>query len=803
MCVGSVGTVVHDPPCRAQRLRLQGLKIEGLADDDFHINGGYGTKPQKKNTIERKEKSRDAARERRAKESDYFQELEQLVPVINPVPSISTATNVDKTSLIRLALAYLKTRSFIQNSLPLSPVKEEEIVEDIDVQSCLGGFSLILSDLGDVIYISNNVHKHIGLTMTELTGNTLSDFVHPCDHRQLEKLTPNMEAKSEDQWKEVFVRMKCTVTERGRIVNLKQASYKSVKITGRAHVMPVQVNGGGLQGTIFMGVVSLIGQDTGLPQQLGVFSTKHSQDMKFTEIDSWLCFVAGYKSQHLMGQSFFDLVHCGDIEKVQRSFKNLREQGQCETPSYRFLVFGGGWVWIKTAATLTAARRSSNKGQTVNCQHYQITEVEEKDKILALIQMEGGVKIGGKQRRPVRAISLEKDFKPSTCQDFGLDILSCEPLKLMEDIFGECSSKATTSLPRSVIIEHRQAEKNNKTPSSTLTSCPTSVIVNQRDTEGPKAVTESLFQINQPNQLNVTPKAVTAELFAPQKAVTAELFAPSKAVTAELFAPSKAVTAELFVPSKAVTAELFSTKGTPTSDNKLTSTGPRAVTSEIFGKKTLKTKESMDLPEKDDLKEENDIFASLLEFDNMEELERLAPYIGNDSMIPLTSLNLSDVEDTSDFEFPVLQKEDNKEEHLSKGFNNYDEPNSFEDKGMKQEILMNPNIDLMWGEPNSSSPPQNVHHQEFYNLNRRGPTYQGSQYVVKEPLFYPWLDLSIDGGGMGQLSRGDKIGPDKTNSTFKSIHDLTPFEPPKQVYRGRELKIQDLIVCSVSEMGKC
>lgn len=753
MCVG---TVDHDPPCRAQRLRLQGLKIEGLTDEDYH-NGGYGTRPQKKNSIERKEKSRDAARERRAKESDYFQELEQLVPVINPVPSISTATNVDKTSLIRLALAYLKTRSFIQNSLPPSPVKEEELTDDIDVQSCLGGFTLILSDQGDVIYISNNVHKHIGLTMTELTGNTLSDFVHPCDHRQLEKLTPNLEGKSEDQWKEVFLRIKCTVTERGRIVNLKQASYKTVKITGRAHAMPAQANGGGLQGTIFMGVVSLIGQETGIPHQLGVFSTKHTQDMKFMEIDSWLCFVAGYKSQHLMGQSFFDLVHCGDIEKVQKSFKNLREQGQCETPSYRFLVLGGGWVWIKTAATLTAARRSSNKGQTVTCQHYQITDVEEKDKILALVQMDGGAKTGGKQKKIAKGNSCENEFKPPASIDYGLDILSYEPMKLMEDIFGECSTKAATSLPRSVIIEprhvERDAEKSNTTPSSSVTSCPTSVIVNQRVTEGPKPVTESIFQMGKTNKQNASPKAVTAELFSSKKAST--------------------------------------------NDNKPAYTAPRAVTSELFSRKPPKDSDA------DILKEENDIFASLLEFDNMEELERLAPYIGHDSMIPLTSLDLSKVEDSPEFELPVLQEEANKEEGLTKGFFSYEEPSEFEDKEMKQEMIMiNPNIDLMWGSPTSTSPPLNDHHQEFYNnFDRRSLQDPKNQYRNWEGLYHPGLDLSMDGGGARQFSRGNKIGPEKLNSpTWKSIPSLAPLEPPKQVNRGGEFRKQEIIICPITHM---
>ena len=52
---------------------------------------------------------------------------------------------------------------------------------------------------------------------------------------------------------------------------------------------------------------------------------------------------------------------------------SVREQGQCETPAYRFLAKGGGWAWIKTLAAVSSARRGTNKAQTIICQHHQIT----------------------------------------------------------------------------------------------------------------------------------------------------------------------------------------------------------------------------------------------------------------------------------------------------------------------------------------------------------------------------------------------------------------------------------------------
>ena len=79
---------------------------------------------------------------------------------------------------------------------------------------------------------------------------------------------------------QIFVRVKCTVTERGRMVNLKQANYKSLKISGKTRQM------GGLTGHVFMGVARVV-EAVGERKQLGVFTTKHGLDMKFAETDPW------------------------------------------------------------------------------------------------------------------------------------------------------------------------------------------------------------------------------------------------------------------------------------------------------------------------------------------------------------------------------------------------------------------------------------------------------------------------------------------------------------------------------------
>ena len=101
--------------------------------------------------------------------------------------------------------------------------KEDEFeLPDIDLLSCLDGFSLVLGAEGDIIYVSKNVSNYMGLKPVELLGQTMADYVHPCDLQDLASLT-SPTGEGEVERAEVTIRMKCTVTERGRMVNLNQA----------------------------------------------------------------------------------------------------------------------------------------------------------------------------------------------------------------------------------------------------------------------------------------------------------------------------------------------------------------------------------------------------------------------------------------------------------------------------------------------------------------------------------------------------------------------------------------------------
>jgi len=343
---------------------------------------------------ERKIKSRDAARERRAREGDCFQELEDLLPLPRNKERLGndekSAPPLDKTSLIRLTVAQLKCRDVIRNELqrraPTTKYEEEENqFAAFNLLSCLNGFCLVVGSSGEVIFASSNIQKFVGMSAEEVLGHHLADFVHPCDQAQLRCLTPRDLVSGERRQVATTVRVKCTVTDRGRIINLKQANYKPLRLAGTSRRIPPG-DSTSFMGPVFIGTASIVGPDLTAPPQTGVFCTKHFADMRLAEATPWMSDVARYPAEDVLGLSFYDLVHSIDLPQVETAFRNLREQGQCWTPPYRLLVRGGGFCWLQTRAVCKPARRGSGRGTSIQCEHNQLTGVEEKGQVLATIQ---------------------------------------------------------------------------------------------------------------------------------------------------------------------------------------------------------------------------------------------------------------------------------------------------------------------------------------------------------------------------------------------------------------------------------
>ncbi|XP_021057190.2 neuronal PAS domain-containing protein 3 isoform X4 [Mus pahari] len=238
----------------------------------------------------RKEKSRDAARSRRGKENFEFYELAKLLPL----PAAITS-QLDKASIIRLTISYLKMRDFANQGDPPWNLRLEGPPPNTSVKGAqrrrspsalaievfeahlgshilqsLDGFVFALNQEGKFLYISETVSIYLGLSQVELTGSSVFDYVHPGDHVEMaeqlgmklppgrgllsqgatedaassassssqsetpepvETTSPSLLTTDNTLERSFFIRMKSTLTKRG--VHIKSSGYKVIHITGR------------------------------------------------------------------------------------------------------------------------------------------------------------------------------------------------------------------------------------------------------------------------------------------------------------------------------------------------------------------------------------------------------------------------------------------------------------------------------------------------------------------------------------------------------------------------------------------
>uniref|UniRef100_A0A2K6G5L0 Hypoxia inducible factor 3 subunit alpha n=1 Tax=Propithecus coquereli TaxID=379532 RepID=A0A2K6G5L0_PROCO len=235
----------------------------------------------------------------------------------------------------------------------------------------------------------------------ELIGHSIFDFIHPCDQEELQDaLTPQpslSKKKAEAPTERCFsLRMKSTLTGRGRTLNLKAATWKVLHCSGhmRVYRSPMKTSPAGspnseppLQCLVL--ICEAIPHPGSLEPPLGrgAFLSRHSLDMKFTYCDERIAEVAGYSPDDLIGCSAYEYIHALDSDAVSKSIHTLLSKGQAVTGQYRFLARSGGYLWTQTQATVVSGGRGP-QSESIVCVHFLISRVEETGVVLSLEQTE-------------------------------------------------------------------------------------------------------------------------------------------------------------------------------------------------------------------------------------------------------------------------------------------------------------------------------------------------------------------------------------------------------------------------------
>uniref|UniRef100_A0A8C8CPL8 Hypoxia inducible factor 1 subunit alpha, like n=1 Tax=Oncorhynchus tshawytscha TaxID=74940 RepID=A0A8C8CPL8_ONCTS len=346
-------------------------------------------------TDQRKVRSRDAARCRRSQETELFYELAHTLPLPRRV-----SADLDKAAIMRVTLSFLR-----MHHLRSGDTSEERVTDgDEDTMDgfyprALAGFIMVMTEEGDMIYLGDSVDKHLGIQQLELLGQSVYDFVHPCDQEELrDLLVPRpgvFKKKPVQQHTEItfFLRMKSTLTVRGRTVNIKSATWKVLHCTGHMRVCSSDEDSSPPAGSFMTVLCEPIPHPSSVefPLDRSTFLTRHSMDLRFTHCEGRVAELVGYEPEDLIGKSAYEFHHALDSDHVTKSLHILLSKGQVCTSQYRFLAKSGGFVWAETQATVIYNNKTSQP-EAVVCLNFILSVVEQADVVFSVEQTGCGLK---------------------------------------------------------------------------------------------------------------------------------------------------------------------------------------------------------------------------------------------------------------------------------------------------------------------------------------------------------------------------------------------------------------------------
>lgn len=395
--------------------------------------------PKRRNSEKKKEKSRFAARCRRSKEAEIFSQLAETLPLPKGV-----AGQLDKASIMRLVISCMKICRVMES--PLSTIVKKEIENNVmlafdsHLLRALEGFLLVLSCDGDMVYLSENVNRYLGLTQIDLMGHSIFEFSHPCDHDEIKEMLSLKCNKSlavpSPLNRSFFFRMKCTLTNKGKNVNLKSASYKVIHCIGKI-MKHTSFNKAKTDSESLCSDHCLvtIGEPIYHPSNIEVplgkqtFLTQHDLDMKFTYADDRIFKMLGYQDEDLMNKSVFQFHHLLDSAELAKSYKTLFAVGQCETGRYRFLAKRGGYAWVLTQATLIYVDKTQ-KPNCVVCINYFLSGIENEHEVISELQLNA-------ELERVAPKAVDDEITRLDCTDFKEQPVSKKPVSCTTSIFME------------------------------------------------------------------------------------------------------------------------------------------------------------------------------------------------------------------------------------------------------------------------------------------------------------------------------------------------------------------------------
>ncbi|KAG8193914.1 hypothetical protein JTE90_011469 [Oedothorax gibbosus] len=372
-----------------------------------HLSTMYATKRRRRNSKSVRVPAKEHAQQTKSNPSKRHRErlnaeldtLAGLLPFDQNVLS-----KLDKLSILRLSVSYLRTKSYFQAALyqqeqerngqeqqhPMKPrdhIYNELLPEGDLILQALSGFLLILTCDGEVFYTSHTVETYLGFHQSDICHQSVYELVHSEDREELQRhLMWNSQLpadRSALSLQEALSPENTPLLERNFTVRFRclldnTSGFLRLDVRGRIKVLHGQNPKTEDPPLALFAVCTPFGPPSLLemPHKDAMFKSKHKLDLSLVSLDQRAKQVLGYSDSELADKGCYDLVHYDDLAYVASAHQELLKTGASGLIAYRLVTKSGSWQWLQTSARLVY---KNSKPDFILSTHRPLMEEEGRD----------------------------------------------------------------------------------------------------------------------------------------------------------------------------------------------------------------------------------------------------------------------------------------------------------------------------------------------------------------------------------------------------------------------------------------
>ncbi|NWH96006.1 AHR protein, partial [Aegithalos caudatus] len=320
------------------------------------------------------------------------QELSKLTGLL-PFPE-DVRSRLDKLSILRLAVGYLKVKSYLMATAPKegncldqprAPGGDRETEQQADRElfpegelllQALNGFVIAVTGDGYIFYISPTVQDYLGFHQSDLIYQSVYELIHADDRatfrRQLHRSPlhtadtfhpeqPLLAGRSTASNPQHLRAEKQSLVERSftcrfRCLLDNSSGFLALNFRGRLKFLLGQQKSAADKSPVALFAIATLLQPLSILElrtKTLIFQTKHKLDFTPMACDSRGKVVLGYTEVELCRRgSGYQFVHAADMMHCAEHHVRMMKTGESGPTVFRLLTKRSGWVWVQANARL-------------------------------------------------------------------------------------------------------------------------------------------------------------------------------------------------------------------------------------------------------------------------------------------------------------------------------------------------------------------------------------------------------------------------------------------------------------------